>query len=285
MGRARKTDYFAHITLRMKTRKLFRRKKLVVLGYHSVSDSTNRSELGGTLYEHLSLPLARFEEHLRYFLDAGYTFLQVSDMLKIQRGEKALPPRSVLLYFDDGFRDIFLNAYPLLKKLGVKVTLFVTTDFISQKSVPRWAEGRDVRNARMFLTWEEVRTMRDVFEIGSHGMTHQRFTSLDSESIMRELAESHDVIERETGTRPLAFSFPHSAWNEASKKAATEAGYCIVVGVGRGYNYGPDYFFLKKIPTSSTDTVTTLRMKLAFFPLMEIIRRGARVIKKMSGLS
>ena len=232
-----------------------KRPKLMALGYHSIWHLQNRYTLHGELYEKLSLSSVLFEEHVRFLKNTGYTFLQFRDILAMQDGTMTMPAKPILLYFDDGYRDTLLNAYPLLKKFGARATLFVTTNFIDQKTLPRWAGNLNPRDAGIFLTWEELRGMRDVFEIGSHAVTHRRFTTLNGGEITEELVVSRAVIDKEIGVSPDAFSYPHSAWSEESKHAVLEAGYRIAMGVGRGYNYGSDLTFLKKVPIGHHDDV------------------------------
>src|SRR3989344_695631 len=247
--------------------------KLVAIGYHSISHPSNTAELHGDFYKKLSLSAVLFEEHIRYLKDANYTFLQFHDILSVRNGAMQIPKKPALIYFDDGFRDTLLNAYPLLKKWNIPATIFVTTDFVGQKSLPRWAEGHTPKPAPIFLSWDDVRSMRDVFEIGSHAVTHRRFIKLSYDEMKEELIASRARIEKEIGEPPVAFSFPHSAWNEESKRTVLEAGYRIAVGVGRGYNYGSRSGFFKKIPIGSQDDSFLLRKKLRYLPILEGWRR------------
>jgi peptidoglycan/xylan/chitin deacetylase (PgdA/CDA1 family) len=250
--------------------------KLVALGYHTISSDGN----GNKRLTELSLPPELFEAHMRLLMQEGYVFFRFRDIDTLRDNNKPLPSRAALVYFDDGYRGVREYAYPLLKKFSISATCFVTTGFIDRTTEPSWEHG-SAEHTPLFLTWEELRAMQDVFEIGSHAATHQRFTKLSSEQAQQELAVSRKRIGERLGVLPVAFSFPHSAWQKENKRAVLAAGYRIAVGVGRGYNYNPDMQFLKKIPIGPRDDAQILRRKLRYLPLMELWRRVTGLFLKL----
>ena len=265
----------AHRSMRNK------RKKLVALGYHSIWHPSNHVKLHGELYAHISLPTVFFEEHIRYLQEHGYTFLQFRDLVHMLSAGQSMPDNAVLIYFDDGYKDVLLNAYPLLKRCGVSASIFLTTDFIDKKSLPPWAGGYKPADLDIFLSWDEVRQMRDVFEVGSHGVTHRKFTKILPAEVSWELAVSRDIIEKHAEVHLLAVSYPHSAYDEDVQEAVKKAGYTFSVGNGRGYNFGPEYAFLKKIPIAPYDNVKRLSRKLKYFPIQERARIWSARLKKL----
>ena len=260
---------------------MFGRTKLIALGYHSVSAVSNGDVFSHALYSKLTVSIDMFKKHIQYLLKKQYTFLQFRDIVFIQRGERRMPKKPVVVYFDDGYRDVFLHVYPFLKSVGVPATIFLTTDFINRIRLPKWAGDINPKDANIFLSWSEICAMKDVFEIGSHGVTHERFTMLDDTAVQWELTQSRDVIEQYTGIRPTACSLPHSAWDTRFKKLIQKIGYANTVGVARGYNYGPAYSFLKKIPVGPRDSMWKFRWKLSFFLVGEYLRRGTYFFRKL----
>ena len=103
-------------------------RRLILLGYHSVSDSGNARILQNDLYAHLSVPAPLFAREMRFLQETGYQFLKLADLQAIQRGERKLPKKAVLVCFDDGYRDNFLNAYPILKRLRIPAVIFLVVD-------------------------------------------------------------------------------------------------------------------------------------------------------------
>lgn len=221
--------------------------KLIALGYHAVGGEP----------AHLSTPTDLFREEMRLLSEGGYTFLQFRDLGNLDSSVR----RPVLVYFDDGYKNVYTNAYSVLKELGIKATLFVTTDFIEK------------RDSDLFLTWEDVKAMQDVFEIGSHGVTHRKFSKLSHEELHQELMSSRKIIQEKIGSLPVSISYPHSSYNASVQDIVRKSGFSYTVGNGRGYNYGPEYVFLKKVPMSCRDSIFMFKLKLSFYPFIRFVER------------
>ena len=78
--------------------------------------------------------IAQFESQMRWLAENGWTTLDTETFRRYKRGETKVPKKSVLVTFDDGWRDNFIYAYPILKRYGLKATLFVVTGWIDAAS-------------------------------------------------------------------------------------------------------------------------------------------------------
>ncbi len=215
-------------------------RKLFLIGGHSVSSGNN-------IYKNLSIDKGFLEKQIKYLLKQKYVFLNFE---KIDKSRK-LPKKSVVMYFDDGFRDIYTNAYPIFKKYNLPFVLFVTTNFINQK--------------QLYLSWEEIRKMMDLVEIGSHGVTHRDFIDLSDNELRKELVESKEKIKKETGQEPIALSFPHGKYNQKIKDLVQETGYKFAVITKQGEANLKDKLELKKIVIYPTDNMMMFKLKLGIF--------------------
>lgn len=133
-----------------------------------------------------SLEPRSFERKLRYLRDAGYQTLSISRYLDDFFGRAAAPARSVLITIDDGRATTWTVGYPILKQLGMRATAFLVTSAVHDSDevsktiaeVPTSAHSpllnRDESAERPFVTWGEVRAMRDVIDIESHSHLHAR---------------------------------------------------------------------------------------------------------------
>lgn len=110
-----------------------RRDVLRVLTYHRVADPADR-----TLYPGLvsASPVA-FELQMRW-LSARYRFVSMQEVLECRRRREPLPPRALLLTFDDAYADFAQHAWPTLDKLGLPATVFVPTGFPDQPGRVFW---------------------------------------------------------------------------------------------------------------------------------------------------
>ena len=238
-------------------------------GYHAVS---KEEFVGNADYLRLCVPENIFRGQMEY-LKKKHSFLQFRDLALIEDGAMPCPPNPALVYFDDGYKEVLENAYPILKDMGIKATVFITINFVEKKSVPVWAN----RESNLFLSWEEVNSMKDVFEVGSHGVTHSKLNKLSADELRWELEDSRNSIQEHAGVVPIALSYPHSSFSAEVQRAAIRAGYRYTVGNGRGFNYGPCYRFLKKIPVGPKDTMPRFSRKVEYYPVIHFFERALGV--------
>jgi peptidoglycan/xylan/chitin deacetylase (PgdA/CDA1 family) len=129
----------------------------------------------------------------------------------------ALPPRPVLITFDDGYRDVYTYALPILRRLHLAATEYVITGRIS---------GRDPS----FLTWGELRqAQREGLEIGSHTVTHRPLPALPASDMRQELVASRRVLEQRLGHPVQWFAYPYGSLNRVTVAAVRAAGYVLAV--------------------------------------------------------
>ena len=116
----------------------------------------------------------------------------------------------VAITFDDGLREIYDNAAPVMEAAGIPGTAFITTDWIGSTS----SGGRPV------MTAEEILDLQDRgWEIGSHGVSHAKLSEIPYEDAVDELVNSKAALES-IGIDCTSFAFPHSAGNVATYDAA-----------------------------------------------------------------
>jgi peptidoglycan/xylan/chitin deacetylase (PgdA/CDA1 family) len=157
----------------------------------------------------------RFAGQLEHLLEAGYRFVTVGDAVAGARAGVPAPPRQAVVTFDDGFGNLHRNVLPVLERLGVPATVFVTTAFLdSGEPFPFDDWGRRHRDQAppvswQPLTWSECRELErsGLVEIGSHTHTHRNFKGRP-EVFADDLATSLALLERHLGAGPRTFSFP-----------------------------------------------------------------------------
>jgi hypothetical protein len=154
--------------------------KIPVLNYHSVSARPEWLRIG----DQVSLTPAVFEHQLAYLKRHGYRSLFISEAHRLLAGNGHSEPRAkcVALTFDDGYADNWVAAFPLLRKYGMKATIFVSTAFVGDADGCRETiEGRPrggwgALDWTGYLTWPELKAMRDsgLVEVQCHGHEHTR---------------------------------------------------------------------------------------------------------------
>lgn len=169
----------------------------------------------------------------------------------------------IKIAFDDGYRNNFEYAYPLLKKYKLDATIFLITDFIDQKI------GSDSFAGKCFkqqpLSWEEIKIMyRGGIKFGSHSKTHSLLGSFSKSKLQEELSGSKARIEEELGHPIRAFAYPfggRGAFTDFTKSAVMAAGYdCAYTNIMG--DSSKDRFALKRIRIYREDGSFKFRMKI-----------------------
>jgi peptidoglycan/xylan/chitin deacetylase (PgdA/CDA1 family) len=200
-----------------------------VLFHHLVTDRSHR----------MGLPTDYFCKHVR-FLQKYYDVVSLRDAIAMLESNSVRRP-TVVLTFDDGYGDNFVNLRAVVEETGVPMTMFVSSDPVS-----RGAEFRhDVEAGQvgfMPLTWAQLRQMQaDGFEIGSHTRTHFDCGSRDRVALENEIAGSKQDLQSSLG-RPIEyFSFPFGLPKNISAEAKEIAArtYRYVFSAFGGENPAP----------------------------------------------
>ena len=165
-------------------------------------------------------------------------------MSMVQQGE-AIPPGTVGLTFDDGFRSFLVEAWPILKRAGFSATVFVPIDFVGASS--SWHADYGLPPVPC-LDWDELRQLRDEgADIQSHGCSHRKMTELAEPELMAELQRSKETLSTQLGVDSTHFCYPFGSFNAAVKQATVKCGYQSAVSTIPGlYQAGDDPYELRR---------------------------------------
>lgn len=154
--------------------------KIPIIYYHSISPSKNAN----WVKKHLTIELKYFEKHLKYFKKHNFKSLFLDEYFDLNN-YNSKKEKYVIFSFDDGYLDNYIYVYPLLQKYGFKGTIFVSPEFVDEKSPKRlnlfhyWNKQvnfNDLQNFG-FLNWKEMREMEysGTIDIQSHTLTHTKY--------------------------------------------------------------------------------------------------------------
>ncbi len=230
-----------------------------VLMYHSISDAPETDVIA---YYRLNTAPAVFCEQMSFLSENGYRCLTLSGLTELLRVGSHLPPKSVVITFDDGFRSFLTEAHPILKKHGFTATVFLATGFIHQE--------RRTFERRECLTWSEVRALREcAVDFGSHTVNHPKLSALPWTEVQFEVRESKRHIERHLNQAVTAFCFPFGfpetqiGFCDRFAALLRDNGYtcCATTRVGR-VRSGDNAFALARLPINSLDDRGLFQAKL-----------------------
>ena len=235
-----------------------------ILMYHMI-----RPRLPGGRFNKLRVAPERFEQQLRYLTEHGWHFAFLSELADLADTSK-----TVVLTFDDGFRDNYLAAHPLLAKYGAKATLFLVVDrFDRDWSTTKKAHhdsGELLREEK--LSDAELRKMLDsgLWELGAHTLTHALLPDLSGAEHRHEVAESKTAIEARFDTDVTAFAYPFGIYTEDEVAAVAEAGYrfAVTTDAGISTDVEAEALELKRVKISGKEG------QLGFFTRLRTGRRG-----------
>jgi peptidoglycan/xylan/chitin deacetylase (PgdA/CDA1 family) len=185
---------------------------LPVLTYHYIR--TVADPQADALGFRLSVTPNDFDAQMKYLVDHNYKTINPEDLARALDTKTALPNKSILLTFDDGYMDFYTEAFPILKKYNLQASIYVVTDFMQDK------QGR-------FLTWDQLRELEDsgLISIGSHTQNHVNVTKHPKAEL--EITKSKQELEAFLGHKVISFVYPGGTYDDISAGYVKKAGYEI----------------------------------------------------------
>lgn len=208
------------------------------------------------------VPPARFREQLAALAAAGWEFVGLDAVLAKLRGQGELPPRALLLSFDDAYADLLEAGCPVLEEFGAPGLVFVVADRIGGSNA--W----DTAKGAVELPLLDAEGMRAVaargVEIGSHTATHLALPKVPPERLAAEIVGSAETIAAAGLPRPRCFSYPYGEWTPTIAAAVREAGYEAATTVEWGaVEAGADPFAVPRVEVHASDTPRKLLYKVS----------------------
>ncbi len=240
------------------------RRQVRILCYHGVTQRSVRSAQDPF---GLHVRQDRFESQLDH-LRRHYRIISLQEYLTARRQGRPLPHYAIVLTFDDGFRNFFTTAAPLLIKWNMPATIFIITDRTGddQEAIPldrEWSPSDDESH----LSWAEVQALKKKshFAFGSHTCSHPTLSSLPPNQVEEELHNSYSVITsriRENGGIPLAY--PKGAYSDSVIEQARSLGYICGLTTTAGRNdLKTEPFALRRILIGDDDHKAAFAARVA----------------------
>jgi peptidoglycan/xylan/chitin deacetylase (PgdA/CDA1 family) len=203
--------------------------QVIIFCYHRLVDKVR--------YPGTEITPAAFEAQMQELKDKGITVISMQDLLAWKRGEKNIPPRCAVITFDDGWETQYEVAWPILKKFGYPLTLFIYTEGVRGGSLGGGGA----------ITWEQLADMRDNgVDVEAHSATHQdlreghtvtviepggkrtrkKLTGAEYDKwVQNEVVGCKELLEQRLGIKVNCYAVPFGNYNEHVKELARNAGY------------------------------------------------------------
>jgi peptidoglycan/xylan/chitin deacetylase (PgdA/CDA1 family) len=209
--------------------------RVPILVFHSVSHHSNPYAVTPDTFERMMIHVKKSQYRVLSLREAVECIINAS-----------IPKKSLVITFDDGYMDNYINALPILRKLGFSATFFVVTGNIANKSA--WDE-----QCLDLMDWDHLKKLAMAGHvIGSHTHSHARLTNVRCRSqLYVEIEQSKQMISDKVGINWIPFAYPYSAgaYNHDVRTYLIRSGYaCAVTSSGCfGNNTTTDKWQLKRI--------------------------------------
>lgn len=207
-----------------------------VLMYHHILSSES----------FIASSIKNFEKQMQMLSNENWKTITSEEFYLYKKNKLKLPKKSVLITFDDGWRDNYIYAYPILKKYNLKATLFIVTEWIDNASNGVDCEyietkhnecKKEVPNnpRKVICTWNELKKMNDVFDYHTHTHTHydNYFEQISSDD---EFIKSKELILSNLGFEDTHLCWPRGKYTNDSISQAIKEKFEILYTTKRGVN-------------------------------------------------
>lgn len=183
-----------------------------ILLYHHISNT------GGS-YRY-AVSKENFRKQMKLLSDLGFHTVTISELVDAVSSGSSLPEKSIILTFDDGFMDVYENAFPILQEFGFIATTYIIAGVIDSDLSYGYMQPQQL-NELAQAGWE----------IGNHSLTHTdlKDPKLD---LNTELDHSREILEEKIGIEIHSFAYPYASANAQIREMVKNHGYQSAVGVG-----------------------------------------------------
>ena len=221
-------------------------KGIRILCYHRVNDEEKN---------YLTVPVKNFEEQMQFLSQEGYRTLRLADLIrpvsKRLSGEEEFR-KGIVITFDDGFRDNYLCAYPVLKRYGFSAAIFCIAQQIGRAG---------------YLEKDQILDMAENgFEFGSHTFSHPDLRKIGGPEKISEIADSRDWLKETLGLQCNFFCYPYGRYDDEAVSLVREAGYFGACSNLPGVNEitgKANPYLLRRTEISGEDSLEDFKKKLA----------------------
>jgi peptidoglycan/xylan/chitin deacetylase (PgdA/CDA1 family) len=187
---------------------------LPILTFHALDDRPSV----------ISFPAALFRRATAKLSERGFRTLDLLEAVDRLRQGMPFPARSLVITFDDGYRSVYDEAFPILERYGMCATVFLT---VGEEEAKEPASRLPSLNGRSMLSWPEIREMNSAaMGVGAHTLTHPDLSKAPENVVELEMCQSKKVIEDALGTPVASFAYPYGRFSGRSLAIARQHFAC-----------------------------------------------------------
>ncbi len=226
----------------------YREAQVPILMYHHIA---NPAPSASALERDLSVSPEKFEQQLRHLRQQGYETITLNDLALHLTVGQPLPARPIILTFDDGYNDAYLQAFPLLQRYGFAGTFFLVTAPIDNMN-PDW------------LSWDQVSEMHAAgMRFEPHSYDHPDLRNRSFDFVVFQILAPKGAIEARTGEPCRFFAYPSGRYDQFVIDVLHSADYWGAVVTAQGATHSADDLFtLHRVRIQGDDNLQSFIAKL-----------------------
>ena len=208
--------------------------EIPVIMYHRVINKSENEGIYGTyIYEDI------FRKHLQYLKDKKYIFIT----------------------FDDGYKDNYELAFPILKEFGFKATIFL----MGSSTYNEWDVKAGGEKEFSLMSVEMIKEMQDYgIEFGAHTFNHPKLNTLSNEEIEHQIVDVKKPLEEKIGKEIITFAYPYGILNDYAKEMTKKAGYTFALATDSGsVCLSDDLYQIRRIAIFPNTNLFSFKRKVA----------------------
>lgn len=218
-----------------------------ILLYHHIASSPSNNLYYVSPHE--------FEKQMYLLHEWGYKTISVEMLAKAINEGAPLPPKPIIITFDDGSETVYTTAFPIMQKYNFIGTIYVVHNYIG---IPNYMNARQIREL-----------YASGWEVGSHSLSHVNLTErVDRQR--SEIVESRRKLQSLLGIPIQTFAYPFGAYNEDSVYYLRYAGYLAAVGLGEEFRQQrSNLYYLYRMTVGGDDDLWKFASRLPWQEQMD----------------
>lgn len=191
--------------------------KIPMLMYHNINDDYNIKD------RTVEMSKNEFVSQMKAIKEEGYETISFYEYIDYVNGKAELPEKPIIITFDDGYLNNYTVAFPILKEMNMKATIFIITGRMGMQNGVKYPH----------FTWQQAKEMEEsgLIDIESHTNFHNELDKISNLNVIYELRKSKYLIDRHLGKNTSILAYPYGYYNDAVIKAAESAGYLAAVRI------------------------------------------------------
>lgn len=221
--------------------------RVPILMYHHIRINPRPQD---PVWAALNVTPDQLDNELNYLMNHNYTAITLDDLDTVLEGHGQLPSNPIILTFDDGYRNFYDSAFPILQKYHMKAVSFVITDVLTNTA---------------YLTWDEIMAMdrSGLVQFAAHTKHHPSLVYVSASSLTDEVKGSKDQLEAHLHKPVHWFAYPYGSYNTTVINAVKQAGFVGAVSTMYGAVQSKEkIYLLPRIMVDGRFTLDNFRVRL-----------------------